>query len=148
MDIDYGEINAEFHYSFIKKKIFAEEFIGNNLKNYKFLCYNGNPKYVYVSIKENHTKYRNFYNMNWTFLDFHCLSHPHPTYIFRKPKLFEKMKEYARKLSIDFKFVRIDFYELDNEVKLGEMTFTPMNSFFYCIKKENEIELGRDIIIN
>ena len=32
--IDYGKIVAEFHYSLIKRKIFVEEFIGNNLKNY------------------------------------------------------------------------------------------------------------------
>ena len=39
--IDYGVKLAEFHYSFINKKIFVEEFIGKTLKNYKFLCYNG-----------------------------------------------------------------------------------------------------------
>ena len=148
MRTDFGKKNAEFHYSFIKRKLFVEEFIGNNLKNYKFLCYNGNPKYVYVSIEENHTKFRNFYNMNWTFLDFHCLSEPHPTNNYKKPKLFEIMKEYAIRLSADFRFVRVDFYELENEIRLGELTFTPMDSFFNCKKKEHEIELGKDININ
>jgi len=148
MRTDYGKKNAEFHYSFIKRKLFVEEFIGNNLKNYKFLCYNGKPKYIYVSIEENHNKYRNFYNMNWTFLDFHCLSEPHPTNNYKKPKLFEIMKEYAIKLSADFRFVRVDFYELENEIRLGELTFTPMDSFFNCKKKEHEIELGKDININ
>ena len=93
--IDYGKI-FEFHYSFIKRKIFAEEFIGNNLKNYKFLCYSGRPKYVYVSIKDNGTKYRNFYDMKWNFMNFSCLSEPHPTYKFNKPKYFELMKYYER----------------------------------------------------
>ena len=148
MRTDYGKKNAEFHYSFIKRKLFVEEFIGNNLKNYKFLCYNGKPKYIYVSIEENHNKYRNFYNMNWTFLDFHCLSEPHPTNNYKKPKLFEIMKEYAIKLSAVFRFVRVDFYELENEIRLGELTFTPMDSFFNCKKKEHEIELGKDININ
>ena len=55
------------------------------------------------------------------------------------------MKEYARKLSADFRFVRVDLYELENEVRLGELTFTPMNSLFYCKKKDDEIELGRYI---
>ena len=100
--IDYGLMNYEFHYSFIKRKIFLEEFIGENLKNYKFLCYNGQPKYVYVSIKEGNNRYRNFYDMNWNFLNFHCLSEPHPTYQYKKPKFFNLMKEYAKKLSNDF----------------------------------------------
>ena len=87
MKIDYGEFSAEYHYSFIKKKIFAGEYIGNN-KNYKFLCYNGTPKYIYVSISDNHTKYRNFYDINWNFLNISCLSTPHPTNIYQKPKFF------------------------------------------------------------
>lgn len=148
MKIDYGKMGTEFHYSFIKKKIFVEEFIGNNLKNYKFLCYNGNPKYVYVSIKDNNTKYRNFYDMNWTFLNFSCMSEPHPSFNYSKPKFFHLMKEYAKKLSSDFKFVRVDLYQLENEIRLGELTFIPMNSFFYCKNKNDEIEIGKDIIVN
>lgn len=148
MNIDYGKIGAEFHYSFIKKKVFIEEYIGSNLKNYKFLCYNGIPKYVYISIKIGGKKYRNFYDMNWNFLNFYCLSKPHPTYIYPKPKLFNKMKIYAQKLSKNFKFVRVDLYEIKcKEIKLGELTFAPMNSFFYCKKKEDEIKLGFNIKI-
>ena len=149
MKIDYGVKLAEFHYSFINKKIFVEEFIGKTLKNYKFLCYNGKPKYVYVSIKEGKNKYRNFYNMNWKFIPFHCLSKPHPKYHYPKPKLFKLMKKYAIILSKDFKFVRVDLYELENEIRLGELTFTPMGgSFFLCKNKKEEIELGKDLIIN
>jgi hypothetical protein len=64
---DYGDYRKEFHYSFIKPKIFVEEFIGESLRNYKFLCYNGEPKYIYVSITDGGKKYRNFYGMNWKF---------------------------------------------------------------------------------
>jgi hypothetical protein len=148
LNIDYGQMGAEFHYSFINKRILVEEYLGKALKNYKFLCYDGNPKYVYVSIKEGENKYRNFYDMNWKFINFICLSEPHPKYHYPKPKLFELMKEYATKLSKNFKFVRVDLYELENEIRLGELTFIPMNSFFYCKSKDQEIELGKGIIIN
>ncbi len=43
------------------------------------------------------------------------------------------MRIYARKLSKDFKFVREGLYKLENEIRLGELTFIPMNSFF-CVK--------------
>ena len=147
LNTDYGQIGCEYHYSFIKKKILVEEYIGGTLKNYKFLCYNGKPKYVYVSIKEGENKYRNFYDMNWKFINFFCLSEPHPKYRYPKPKFFELMKKYAMILSKEFKFVRVDLYELENEIRLGELTFIPMNSFFYCKNKEQEIELGKEIII-
>ena len=143
MSIDYGKLKSEFHYSFINKRIFVEEFLGNNLKNYKFLCYHGKPKFVYLSIMEENKKYRNFYDMNWNFLNFHCLSEPHPTYNYTRPKLFELMKKYASILSSDFIFARIDLYEIENEVRLGEITFAPMNSKFNCKNRSDEIELGR-----
>ena len=147
MNIDYGVRRSEFHYSFINKRIFVEEYIGKNLKNYKFLCYNGKPKYIYVSIKEGNYKYRNFYDMNWNFIPFYCLSEPHPKYHYPKPKFFKLMKKYAKILSQDFKFVRVDLYELENEVRLGELTFIPMNSFFRCKNKEQEIEIGKELVI-
>ena len=148
LNLDYGRIFMEFHYSFIKRKIFAEEFIGDDLKNYKFMCYNGKPKFVYLSITEKNKKYRNFYDMEWNFLNFYCLSKPHPTKNFSKPKFFGLMKRYASILSNDFIFVRVDFYELENEIRLGELTFTPMGSFFYCKNRSHEIELGKEIKIN
>ena len=145
LKIDYG-LTGEFYYSLIKRKIFAEEFIGSRLKNFKFLCYNGKPKYAYVSIKQGYNKYRNFYDMDWNLLNFKCLSRPHPTYKYKKPKYFELMKQISAKLSKRFKFVRVDLYELENEVRLGELTFIPMNSIFTCENKSDEITLGKDII--
>ena len=86
--------------------------------------------------------------MNWTFLNISCLSQPHPSLKYSKPKYFNLMKEYARILSSDFKFVRVDLYQLDKEIRLGELTFAPMNSFFYFKKKIDEIELGKDINVD
>ena len=58
------------------------------------------------------------------------------------------MKKYATKLSRPFKFVRVDFYEYNDEVRLGEMTFLPMNSQFICKDQEHNIELGKYIRIS
>ena len=43
----------------------------------------------------------------------------------KKPEQLEKMIEIAEKLSKDFKFVRVDLYDIDNNIYLSEMTFTP-----------------------
>ena len=61
-----------------------------------------------------------------------------PTYKYPKPKIFELMKAYAKKLSKDFKFVKKDLYELENEISLGELTFIPMNNFFWRKNKSND----------
>ena len=65
-----------------------------------------------------------------------------------EPPSFELMKEISAKLSKKFKFVRVDLYQLENEVRLGELTFIPMNSIFTCADKQDEITLGKDIITN
>ena len=58
------------------------------------------------------------------------------------------MKKYASNLSSDFIFARIDLYEIENEVRLGEITFAPMNSKFNCKNRADEIELGKYLKIN
>ena len=42
-----------------------------------------------------------------------------------KPQNLEKMYELAEILCKDFPFVRIDFYNQDGRIYVGEMTFTP-----------------------
>ena len=130
MKIDYGKIGAEYHYSFIKRKVFAEEYIGKNLNNYKFFCYHSKPIFIYLSKKVGKNKYRTFFDMNWNRLDFDCITRSDPINNYTKPKNFELMKEYAHKLSRPFKFVRIDLYEYKEMIRLGEMTFIPMNKIF------------------
>ena len=40
------------------------------------------------------------------------------------------MKKYAHKLSKPFKLARVDLYEYKGNIRLGEITFIPMNSHF------------------
>ena len=147
LEIDYGNIHKEMHYSFIKRKVFAEEYIGKDLNNYKFFCCNGIPRYVYIHQEIDNKKYRTFFDMNWNKLDFICDFPNHPTAIELKPKYFELMKQYAKKLSHPFIFVRVDFYEFNDKIRLGEMTFTPMNGDYQYQDKKHNIELGKYIKI-
>ena len=52
------------------------------------------------------------------------------------------MIEYSRVLSSDFKFVRVDFYEVGGELYLGELTFTPGAGFFKYKNHEDDIRVG------
>ena len=143
MEIDYSKVGAEFHYSFIKRKVFAEEYIGKYLNNYKFMCYNGIPKFILLYKKVHEIEYRTFFDIEWNRLDFYCISQPEPTEVYPKPKTFDLMIKIAKKLEKYFKLVRVDFYEYENNIRLGELTFTPFNSFLICEKQEHNIELGK-----
>ena len=57
-------------------------------------------------------------------------------------KQFEQMKEYAEKLSEDFKFVRVDFYEINGKVYFGELTFIPAASYIKYTNDKIDFVLG------
>ena len=99
LNINYGKQCAEYHYMFIKRKVFAEEYIGQSLNNYKFFCYHSKPIFIYLSKKIGDNKYRTFFDMNWNKLNFNCITKSDPINNYTKPKTFELMKEYAHKLS-------------------------------------------------
>lgn len=52
------------------------------------------------------------------------------------------MVEYAKLLSEPFKFVRVDFYEINNTVYLGELTFTPGAYHFKYKDPADNIKVG------
>lgn len=130
---DYGYRTCQPHYSRIKPLILAEEFLGlkfgiKSLNDYKFYCVNGVPKcvIVYTNRKDNsHDMRRSIYDMNWQmhqeFLGRYAVAGSN----IEKPKCFDKMKEMAVRLSSPFPFVRVDFYDINNNPIFGEMTFTP-----------------------
>ena len=50
MKEDFGAFNIENHYSKIQPHmITCEKFLGDNITDYKFFCFNGKPEFMYVS---------------------------------------------------------------------------------------------------
>ena len=70
-----------------------------------------------------------------------------PDVIFEKPKNLKLMIEYSKKLSEDFVFVRVDLYNINGNIYLGEMTFAPSNLNFNLKDKSQSIKLGKLIDI-
>ena len=72
--------------------------------------------------KEEETKF-DFYDEHFNHLDIRN-GHPNSTNPIEKPANFELMKELASKLSKGFPHLRVDFYEVNGEVYIGELTFS------------------------
>lgn len=135
LNTPFGYNSLEPHYLKIKRKCYAETYLKTRnqkeLTDYKFLCFNGNPTYCQV-INGRHTQdfHLNYYDMDFNFVDIsRCDIKNNPNKIDIKPNKFETMVDYAKKLSNDFRFVRVDFYEVNDNVYLGELTFTPGTGF-------------------
>lgn len=143
----------EWPYKDVKKRVLAEKYMApkdmvNNpiydLSDYKFFCFNGEPKYCQV-IRDRHSKETiDFYDMNWRHQEFVGLNpiasngiNPVP-----RPLLLDDMICICHKLSENMKFVRIDMYVIDNRIYFGEITFYPASGMgLFNPDKWNE-ELG------
>lgn len=125
---DYWKIYCETQYKDIEKRFLVEEYLDDDIKTYKFYCFNGNPKVCYISTNgENGEKdlYLDYFDMEWNWLPITLEGHKHSAKKSDKPVSFEKMKDLATKLSDDFPFVRVDLYEVDGKVYFSELTFIP-----------------------
>ena len=54
--INYGLFRFEYQYLNVKRRVFAEQFLGDKMINYKFSCFNGEPYFIRVKAKINGTK--------------------------------------------------------------------------------------------
>ena len=133
MDTNYGLHGAELQYYFIKRKIFASPYLGD-LVDYKVYCFNGKPKYIAARIVLNENRNRfiyNYYYTNWTLSDIDYGTNIYkrdPNITIEKPKNLDLIVDYSEKLSQEFVFIRVDFYEINSTLYLGELTFTPSNA--------------------
>lgn len=95
------------------------------LNDYKLYCCNGKVKFsLIVNDRGSSNQTRTFVDSNWKVLPVRRagkFSNETP----KKPDTYEKMVELAETLAKDIPFVRIDFYDIDGRVYVGEMTFTP-----------------------
>ena len=117
----------EWPYKNVKHRIIAEEYLSDDsgedegLVDYKFLCFNGEPKVMYIGNDIKDDSHEDFFDM-----DFHHLplqmGYPMAPVCPKKPRSFEKMKEIAQILSKDFLHIRVDFFEIDGRPYVGEPT--------------------------
>lgn len=117
----------EHNYKNIQRKIIAEKYItdqnSDELTDYKYFCFNGIPYFVQVDSNRftNHT--RNFYDIDWNFINVEYGCKNNPFKIDPKPKAHEKILQLASILAAGIPHVRVDFYVLENHIYFGELTF-------------------------
>ena len=146
MNSNYGFVFFEPQYFFIKRKILLSPYLGRDLKEYKIFCFNGEPKYIVVSKGLNNGMHLyNYYDLNWnlTEIEHNLLEYVRdPTVNIEKPKNLNLMIEYAKKLSAEFVFVRVDLYDINGTIYLSEMTFSPSDNNMKYKNEEQRIYLG------
>lgn len=144
---NFYRYHKEWPYKNVKPRILIEEFIGENLTDYRIYCFNGNPQYIYMYVSENDNIYKpepiicNIYDTNWILQKFRQKS-PQSKKIYEKPQELDKMLDLAKKLSKDTKFLRVDFYLIKGKILYGELTFFPGGGISEFYPENTDLELG------
>lgn len=146
MKEDFGAFNIERHYSKIKPHITCEEYLGECIIDYKFFCFNGEPKFIYVSsdlVNDRQAKIGFFY------LDGSKIPLIRDDYdpmdIEKFPPFFKEMEKSAKILSENFPFVRVDFFLANNTYYFAELTFTPGGGMMPFNPNKYDLEWGHMI---
>ena len=134
----------EWPYKNIKPRIIIEEYLDskdNNLKDYKFYCFNGVPKCLFVTKDRPDDVKLNFYDLSFQKMP---IKYVYPDYddVDAKPECWDKMLEIAGILSKGIPFVRVDLYEENKKIFFGEMTFFPTGGFGMFEPKEWDKTFG------
>lgn len=143
---NYYWSGREWPYKNVKPRIIAEKYMidfkSNDIKDYKFLCFNGEPQIIEIHssrFSDFHTQ--DFYDITWN-----------PTKIRQgavsstqidKPLNFDKMIEYSKILSKGLIHLRVDWYEINGNLFFGELTFYDGSGFDKFDNEYSDVFLGK-----
>lgn len=160
LKINYYNQSREWQYKNINRGIVVERLLQTSLgeipPDVKVHCINGKPRMIQVDIDRETEDYsRNWYNLDWTITPFGWYSEKDgeikrtKEVKVKKPQNLKEMLSLSEKLSSDFVYSRIDWYDVDGQLYFGEITFhhdsgmRPIEPFEWDLKLGNELLIDR-----
>ena len=142
--------SREWPYKNVARKILAEKYMSEDgreqLVDYKFYCFNGTPKFLYVALANYRNGQKNaevsFRLFDWALAPFYIRGHNPFPYAIEKPEKFDEMIQIAGELSKGIPFVRVDLYYIDGKIYFSEFTFSPGGGLNEFEPYEWEKEIG------
>lgn len=138
----------EWPYKNVKPRIIAEEYLEDtdigDLIDYKFFVFNGKAKAFFTVSDRNNPNVPtgfNFFDIDLNPLPFErgYPKSPHPVVL---PENTGKMVELAQQLAQNIPFLRVDFYEVNNRILLGELTLYPGSGWEKFTPEEWDLNFG------
>ncbi len=144
-------VGREWPYKNVKPQIIAEKYMTSEdeecLTDYKFFCFNGEPRIIYVSKDKSANPTTDFFDDNGHILPIR-MRDPNSDNPPKLPKQFDDMKRIARKLSKGMRHLRVDFYIVDEKIYVGELTFYHNGGFSEVKPEEWNYKMGSMISID
>jgi hypothetical protein len=137
--VDYYKPLREWVYKGVKPRIIAEEFLddgtGQSPADYKFYCFDGEPKFVEVAIGRHERRDLNrnmtitLLGVDWQPMPFSYPGYPPSSEPIPQPTNFAEMVRCVRTLSQGYPFLRVDLYSICGRTVFSELTFYPGAGF-------------------
>lgn len=147
---NYFWSSREWPYKNVKPRIIAEKYLSDfdsedGITDYKFYCFDGEPKFLYVSkgLEDHSTARISFLTLDWQFASFGRKDFKPFETLPPKPQNYEKMLEICKILSKDCPFLRVDLYECSGQIYFSELTFFPCGGVMPFKDKADDEKLGQ-----
>lgn len=148
-----GQTYREKPYLNVPRKIIAEKYIAEHiinsngakvdLQDYKFFCFNGKVKFFKIDFGRFVEHHANYYSPNGDLLPFgEVVCKPDPNHVENMPTNLSEMIRLAETLSANYKFLRVDLYNVNGKIYFGELTFYPAAGMGAFIPKEWDEKIG------
>lgn len=147
-------LGREWPYKYVKPRIIIEKYMEDSrmksMRDFKFFCFSGKPEIMYISegLENHETASMSFFDMNYNLVDLKRRDYKLLADKPKKPVNFEKMVEYSSILSNGIPHLRCDWYEIDEKLYFGELTFFTCSGFVPFEKEEWNEKMGKMININ
>lgn len=144
---DYAKAFGEWPYKNVKRKILAEQYIGDDINDYKFYCFDGHADVVLVCIERDTGEPKfYFFDRDWNLRRLNKRGKLAPEgFTLPKPEKMDVMFDMAEKLSQGIPFARIDLYNQDGKIFFGEITLYPASGYDYNRLPEADLYFGEMI---
>lgn len=149
---DNYAFGREWSYKGIRPRIIIEEYLEDRdnifegINDYKFICFNGKPRYVVLDVNRYFGHKRNIYDIDWNYIEV-ATDHGNFGDVVPKPDGYEEMVKIANVLSKDFPSVRVDLYYVNKKVYFGELTFYPWTGYIQFDPDEFDYILGNEFVL-
>ena len=143
----YYYAHREWPYKNVKPRIIVEKYMedmkNKSMRDYKFFCFNGRPKVLYVSVGSHSENQKiAFFDMNFKYMPIKRKDYENFHVIPKKPKNFDEMKRLSSKLSDGIPHLRVDWYEINGKLYFGELTFTTCAGYIPFVDSGWDKKLG------
>ena len=142
------------YYSGKNHRIIIEQYLESDeskggLTDYKFFCFNGKPTWIYVMADRSlgNGVGVGIFDENYNKQEALRADERPLTRVIEKPLSFDLMKEISSKLSEEFPEARVDLYDVNGEVKFGEITFYDGSGYMTFIPDSFDAKFGEEFIL-